>query len=50
MIAGVYVFGAIVFVLFGSGKEQPWAKGETDDQDAPKVGFTMIISGGSRIF
>ncbi len=27
MIAAVYAFGALVFVLFGSGREQPWAKG-----------------------
>ena len=42
MIAAVYAFGAVIFVLFGSGREQPWAKGDVDEPDHPKVSFVDL--------
>ena len=50
MIAAVYAFGAVIFVLFGSGREQPWAKGDVDDQDHPKVSLVEIIVSNDRFF
>lgn len=33
--AEIYVFGAVVYLLLGSGKKQPWADGYNHDSSLP---------------
>ena len=46
--AELYLFGAVVYLILGSGKEQPWASGQADSNRKEKVSTFTKTDGISR--